>query len=229
MSAGFVYVLLNPSFADQVKIGLTEGKSELRARTLQSTGVPTPFIVLYDELVEDCYEVERRLHEQFAGYRVAKDREFFRVPPKEAIRALQEEASKSKVTRPLERVSILNELRDKYPGSLKPDITDIEIVQLPDVTFLEVTRRKYSHGRDAIVDREDLGYIVVDDHELMFPPTQPVDENARRFVHEFSDYSIIMTGLPLFTVEAANRIAEEWQRPGGKLEKLRGTRASPSA
>jgi hypothetical protein len=219
MSAGFVYILLNPSFPDQVKIGLTEGKSELRARVLQSTGVPTPFIVLYDELVNDCQAVEWCLHEQFADYRVAKDREFFRVPPKEAIRALQAEAAKSKVTRPLDRVSILEDLRRKYSNALKPEITAVEIVQLPDVTFLEVARRKYPQGRDEIIEREDLGYIV--DDEPTFPPNRPIAENARRFVEEFDEYSIVMTGMPLFTEEAENRIAEEWQRPGGKLDKLR--------
>ena len=70
MAAGFVYVLLNPSFPNQVKIGLTEDAPDVRARKLWTTGVPTPFIVVYDELVSDCEEVESRLHMRFNGYRV---------------------------------------------------------------------------------------------------------------------------------------------------------------
>ncbi|MDZ7969847.1 MAG: GIY-YIG nuclease family protein [Nostoc sp. DedSLP03] len=90
MAQGFVYVLLNPSFPDQIKIGLTEQTSELRAKQLRTTGVPTPFIVIYDELVSECELVERKLHQRFAAYRVSSDREFFRIPVREAVRALQE-------------------------------------------------------------------------------------------------------------------------------------------
>ncbi|MEH2169992.1 MAG: GIY-YIG nuclease family protein [Nostoc sp.] len=89
MAQGFVYVLVNPSFPDQVKIGRTEKTSELRAKQLQTTGVPTPFIVVYEELVSDCEVVENILHSRFAVYRTSQDREFFRVPVREAIRVLQ--------------------------------------------------------------------------------------------------------------------------------------------
>ncbi|WP_414552269.1 GIY-YIG nuclease family protein [Anabaena sp. CCY 0017] len=84
MTQGFVYVLLNPSFPDQVKIGRTEKDSEIRARKLWTTGVPTPFLVIYDELVSDCEVVESHLHERFAAYRVNSCREFFRIPVREA-------------------------------------------------------------------------------------------------------------------------------------------------
>lgn len=220
MSAGFVYILLNPSFPDQVKIGLTKDKTEIRAKQLQSTGVPTPFIVVYDELVDDCATVEKRLHDQFSGYRVSTNREFFRIPVKEAVQALQREVAQSKPQMSAERVSIFDEMTQKYGSYITPDVVNVEIVQMPDVCFLEVTRQKYDHGHDAIIEREDLGFIV-DIDDPMFPPEAPVAENAARFLDEFSEYDMIMAGLPIFSEAVAQRIAENWERPGGKLDQRR--------
>lgn len=221
MAEGFVYVLLNPSFLDQVKIGLTEDASEIRARKLWTTGVPTPFIVVYDELVSNCEEVEARLHARFAGYRVSAAREFFRIPVREAIRALQEEARAFRVgdVALSNRKEILQVLRLKYPEYLKSDITAVAIVQLPDVCFLEITRRVYPHHRDEIVERVDLSIITSGGGD-MFPTTDSVEDNAKRFIEELDEYSIIMT-TPLFDEEAAQEIAKEWERPGGKLERTR--------
>ena len=68
-----------------------------RAKELWITGVPTEFIVVWDELVSDCQEVERRLHERSSEYRVNRAREFFRIPVREAVRALQQEAQTFRV------------------------------------------------------------------------------------------------------------------------------------
>lgn len=47
-----------------------------RPKELRTTGVPTEFVVVRGELVSDCQEVERRLHERFSEYRVDRAREF---------------------------------------------------------------------------------------------------------------------------------------------------------
>lgn len=225
MAQGFVYILLKPSFPEQVKIGRTEQTSELRAKKLWTTGVPTPFIVVYDELVSDCKAVEDRLHRKFAAYRTTSDREFFRVPVREAIRALQEEAAIHKVydTALSNRVDILTSLEQKYGNYLKPDIVSVAIVQLLDVCFIEVTRRTHPNARDEIIERMDLAVFGVfgADNGYLFPTTDPVDVNARRFLNELDDYDLIMTGTPLFTDEACQQIAYEWEKVGGKLEQLR--------
>jgi hypothetical protein len=97
--------------------------------------VPSHFIVLYDELVTDCAEVERQVHSRFAGYRVSDDRECFRIPMKDAIRALQELASGFlvKETALTNRVEILGPLRAKFGDALQPDLISVSIVQLSDV------------------------------------------------------------------------------------------------
>jgi hypothetical protein len=222
MAEGFVYILLNPSFPDQVKIGLTTQTSELRAKQLSSTGVPTPFIVIYDELVSDCELVESRLHKRFAGYRVSPNREFFRVPVHEAIRALQGEAITHGVQeiKLSNRVEILPNLKQKYGEYLKPDIVIAEIVQLPDVCFLEIVRRSYHHLHDEIIERVDLA-IMGDS----FPPTCPIDANTKRFLEELDEYDLIMV-TPLFTEDACKRIAYEW-KVGGKLKQKQDLSSNP--
>lgn len=219
MAEGFVYILLNPSFPDQVKIGLTRQSPRIRAKSLWTTGVPTEFIVIYDELVSDCQVVEERLHERFSGYRVNRAREFFRIPVSEAVRALQQEAQpfRVEVSSLTNRIEILADLRAKYADYLKPDIVATAIVQMPGVCFLEVTRRMYPNLRDELIERIDLSIISGAQGE-MFPVMNPVDENARRFIHELSEYSLIMT-TPLFTEEACHRIAMEWEKPGGRLDR----------
>jgi hypothetical protein len=93
VSIGFVYVLLNPVFPRQVKIGRTARDPQTRAGELsRQTGVPDDFIVIYDEIVADAKQVEDLLHARFSEYRTKKNKEFFQIPPKEAIRALQEMA-----------------------------------------------------------------------------------------------------------------------------------------
>ncbi len=98
MTAGYVYILINPSIPDSIKIGYTTRSSEDRASELsRPSSVPTPFEVAYDILVSDCETVEDRLHNKFADYRVSRGREFFRISLKDAIKALEEIANKFKI------------------------------------------------------------------------------------------------------------------------------------
>jgi hypothetical protein len=54
MAMAFVYVLENPSMPGVVKIGFTKGLTREWAKQLHTTGVPTPFQVVHDELVGNC-------------------------------------------------------------------------------------------------------------------------------------------------------------------------------
>lgn len=83
--AGKVYALINPSMPGLIKVGKTSRQSELRADELNTTGVPTPFIVLYEVDVADCDEAERRVHSLLSPFRISEQREFFRVAPKIAV------------------------------------------------------------------------------------------------------------------------------------------------
>jgi hypothetical protein len=75
---GWVYVLVNKSINDQVKIGVTSGHPEDRARELYSSGVPSPFKVATAYLFDDkAYQVERKVHRLLNNYRNNQKREFF--------------------------------------------------------------------------------------------------------------------------------------------------------
>lgn len=89
---GFVYIMINPSYGEGlVKIGKTTKDPEERAKELSSsTGVATPFIVVYKKLFKNCHLAERLIHELLdeKGYRVNTSREFFAVSISDAINYL---------------------------------------------------------------------------------------------------------------------------------------------
>lgn len=85
---GVLYVLSNPSL-DVLKIGWTSGSVQKRAATLDSTGVPTPFVVEHESAaVDDAPAAERRVFDALADRRVNARREFFRVTVAEATSAV---------------------------------------------------------------------------------------------------------------------------------------------
>lgn len=89
---GYIYILLNPSFSeDVVKIGMTSRSPVLRSLELSShTGVPEKFILAYSERVQSAKTVERMAHDALQQYRVDPGREFFRVPLSEAINTIRQ-------------------------------------------------------------------------------------------------------------------------------------------
>ena len=88
---GFLYVLANSAMQGMVKVGKTTRSPAERAAELSAaTGLPTPFIVVYEQLFEDCTEAEAFVHALLAskGFRVAENREFFSAPANEVVRAI---------------------------------------------------------------------------------------------------------------------------------------------
>ncbi len=88
---GYVYVLMNPSMKGLVKIGKTTRNPTDRAKEISSsTGVPTPFAVVYEVYFKSCSQAEKFVHNYLGdkGYRVSSNREFFEIPIKEAIDAV---------------------------------------------------------------------------------------------------------------------------------------------
>ena len=87
---GYVYILTNPSFKDDiVKIGLTSGTVEKRMKELHTTGVPTPFEKYASIKTAKYEEVERFMHHCLSllseGSRVNDNREFFNIGPEKAL------------------------------------------------------------------------------------------------------------------------------------------------
>jgi len=76
----FIYILVNKSVPNMVKIGMTTNTVEERARQISSaTGVPTPWIPVFKF---ECYRsdlLEKEIHEYFHNERVNTHREMFNV------------------------------------------------------------------------------------------------------------------------------------------------------
>lgn len=212
MSAGFVYVMINPVMRGLVKFGLSGRTSQLRAKDARGTWLPDDFVVVYDELVTDCKLVEDKLKLRFAEYRYVPNREFFQIPIREAIRGLMEESFGFVVPRIGTNcgVEILPDLKRKYPKYLKSDFHSIKIVHSDGVVYLESVRFRHAGLRDEVVERTDLAFIS-DGNDEMFPPTRNPEDNARLFVHELDEYSMIHC-TDLFTHEACQEIADRHER-----------------
>jgi DNA segregation ATPase FtsK/SpoIIIE-like protein len=81
----FIYVLENPSMPGLVKIGRTERSVSERVNELSShTGVPTGFAVVKEYAVANSGDAERIIHERLSDYRVADNREFFKMEAEDA-------------------------------------------------------------------------------------------------------------------------------------------------
>jgi len=91
MSAGYIYILSNPSMPGIVKIGRSIHGGKKRAREIYQTGVPTPFHLEWEMYVDDCIEMEALAHEVLDSHRVSGNREFFRVENYEAIQKILNE------------------------------------------------------------------------------------------------------------------------------------------
>ena len=93
---GYLYLAVNPSMEGLVKIEKTMRSPKQRIQELScATGVPSPFILLFDIAVADCAAAEAYVHRKMdgLGYRVSQSREFFRVPTSEAVRKMVESES----------------------------------------------------------------------------------------------------------------------------------------
>ena len=88
--AGWLYVISSPSLPGMVKVGCTRRLSPvIRVKELSSSSLPYPFRAHGFVFSDDCFELESAMHHYFDDRRVAPDREFFNITPKEAIDVLK--------------------------------------------------------------------------------------------------------------------------------------------
>ena len=87
----YVYVLVNKSVPNMVKIGMTTNTPDQRARQISAaTGVATPWIPVYSY---QCYRsdlLEAELHNHFHYCRVNTSREMFAIDSHTAQKAIEE-------------------------------------------------------------------------------------------------------------------------------------------
>jgi len=174
--AGYVYVLINPAMKDIVKIGRTINKSEERAAEIsRGSGVPTAWRVAYEEFVDDCFEVEKRLHERFAKHRYHQDRECFWMPLKDTIKGLRDEVARRNI------YDLLPEIREYYKTEVKQSIASIRLSRRESALWVEITEIDHS-GRFT---QNSLKLTAKNgDGQDLFSPEKGMFQNARQFLDQ---------------------------------------------
>ncbi len=84
---GWVYVLSNSGFPELVKVGFSTKDPGQRAAELDGTGVPFPYVVAYDVLVEEPRDVEQAVHQLLRHAHANK--EFFKTSVAGAVEAIR--------------------------------------------------------------------------------------------------------------------------------------------
>lgn len=171
MAEGYIYILFNRAFHnDQYKIGMTTKTPAQRAQEISNvTGVPRPFEVLYEQRVSNCREAERLLHERLRRYRSASNREFFDLPLKDAIKALEAVADR------------VGRLDDAEQGARDPGEIEVEPPHAEEISVAARLKGKSSPkpaGSNATFETH-LAYLDA--------PRQPILIELRKRVLDFDD------------------------------------------
>jgi len=113
-------------------------------------------------------------------------------------------------------IEILPQLKAQYADYLRPNIVSVKFGQTKDKCYLEIATAELVAGylQDETIRRTDLGFITDSGQDdLFFKPIASTTENARKFVSEFDEISIINC-TDLFTHDAATAIYEYWNEHG---------------
>lgn len=85
---GWVYVITNKAMPDIVKVGFSTKDPEIRAQELYHTGSPHVYVVAYNALVDQPFDIEQRTHSHLRHCKEGK--EWFRCSVEYAVAALRE-------------------------------------------------------------------------------------------------------------------------------------------
>ena len=164
---GYIYLLINYSMPGLIKVGRTTRAPALRVDELSApTGIPTPFVLVYDVLVPDAPRAENEIHRILASRfrRLADKREHFEAPIHEtvklmiSIRETQESSTIPDRFPASDPILELLDSRDTPPGEagLREVLQLRERVSSPngaeEVTVAELVEA--SRGEGGVVGRE---------------------------------------------------------------------------
>lgn len=154
---GFLYVLANSSMPGLVKVGKTTRSPVERAGELSGvTGMATPFIVVYDQLFQDCHSAESFVHAYLAarGHRVADNREFFNAPVNLVVRAIG--LAPGQIEGELNAFAAPEAIDELISSNVGDELDDLELespVQVePWAALFEEAKAHYYGLEDYIVD-----------------------------------------------------------------------------
>lgn len=132
---GYVYILTNPSFKeDWIKIGKSSRPVDIRSKELDNTAVPLPFDIYATIQTTKYNEVEKMVHktiDRLTNLRIRQNREFFNIPPDEALGIFQDIATTiddAKITRYENNKPIQD--KAERDAENKNSLTDTNSIQL---------------------------------------------------------------------------------------------------
>lgn len=106
-------------------------------------------------------------------------------------------------------INIYDSFKRKYKDYIKPEIVSISIIQSDDEVLLESIEYENVDGGyiKETTRRISLDFITDGEEEeyLFFDPKNAIEFNVKRFMEEFSPYSLIMT-TKLFHEKACEKI-----------------------
>lgn len=153
MSAGFIYVMVNPAMPGLAKVGKTTRSTSERASELSSaTGVPTPFLVVFEQPVANCHAAESWIHAELEsrGHRHSSNREFFTAPVHVIVQVVSQASEVGRDEAAVE----FEASADEPPTSMAESLLELAIEQLEgSATALPDRRAAYKTMRNAA----DLG------------------------------------------------------------------------
>lgn len=95
-SEEYIYILSRREEPDILKIGMTTRNIKKRVNEINSaTGVLYPYSARKVYKVKNCHQVEKDIHDILQNYRIRADREFFKIPFREACHIIDTYLSSS--------------------------------------------------------------------------------------------------------------------------------------
>lgn len=124
---GWVYVITNKAMPGLVKVGYSSKDPELRAREFKHTNNPHPFLVEYELLIDEPYQIEQKTHRLLSAKRERK--EWFKCTPEEAVAAIKQVAGNRAIAETYKRAErakaealFQQQLREKEAQQAKQEL-----------------------------------------------------------------------------------------------------------
>ena len=128
---GWVYIITNSAMPDLVKVGYSTKDPDLRAAELGHTGSPHPYVVVYELLIRNPYEVEQRAHAILRNFREGK--EWFRCTLDVAVQAVRQAT---------DGLTVLENLRVTLPDPPEIEADSGRLAREQEINRQEVFRLK---------------------------------------------------------------------------------------
>lgn len=117
-------------------------------------------------------------------------------------------------------INFYDELQLKYKDYLKPQIISIVMIQSKDDVYLETTEFEIVESglEKYTVKRINLDFIsdineYTGEEEIYFDPKNSIENNVKKFIDDFSPYSIVNT-MDIFHEEACKKISAKYNAFG---------------